>query len=118
MLSKILIDVDENGFSTIKILKSTSVSPDMDVRDKLVNRFLEGGMFAVISRSGENNDAEIHSMNGVDVLDNVLHMYSGLFNDSESLKEFQQSIYKACSFIEEVSGERSSAFLKKCDSQS
>lgn len=123
-----MIDVDEQGASTIKIstVPSNVVSPD--VRDKLVKRFLEGGMFCAVS--WENNfdgqDAVLHSMNALDVLQNILDIYSQLIPSGETTinkettntrKDFEQLIYKVCSIIEEVSGERSTSFNKKSEYQ-
>lgn len=136
MKSKIIIDITEAGLPIVKITRPKSVvsaigydpsSSDDDVRDKLVSRFLGMGHFAVITTDSDNpGDAEIHSMNALDVLQNILEVYSGLIPvgkttiDGESFyfrKEFEQSIYKACSLIEQWTSERSAAFEKKCDAQ-
>lgn len=140
MKNKIIIDITEAGLPIVKITRprnlefSKSISSisydhysDDDVRDKLVSRFLGMGHFALITTdSGNPGDAEIHSMNALDVLQNILDVYSGLIPvgkttiDGESFdlrKEFEQSIYKVCSLIEQWTNERSTAFEKKSAAQ-
>lgn len=116
MQSKIMVDVDEQGLAIISI-SGFSEGYFSDVRDKLVKKFLEGGMFGLITPC--SSGAEIHSMNGLDVLDNIGQIYGSIFkdNDSEEYVEFEQALLKLSSIIEGISGERSSAFIKKAMAQ-
>lgn len=115
MNSKILIDVDEVGSSTIRIERPNYDSGAIDVRDKLVSRFLEGGVFCAIT--WDDKSSFIHSMNALDVLDNILNIY-GQSMKPELLKEFEQAVFKVCSIIEQFKGERSSKFEELAAAQS
>lgn len=121
MLSKILIDVDEQGLSTIEVRTPKIEVSKMDVRDKLVQRFLEGGSFAIITYDSVDNMkvANIHSMNALDVLQNILDVFrdSVASLDSGAEERFEQAIFKAASMIESVVGYRSRDFCKKADAQ-
>lgn len=112
MNSKILIDVDESGLPVIRIEKVNYHKSNADVRDKLVSRFLESGIFCTVS--WDDSSALIHSMNSLDVIQNILDTYKKMINDSDKKKEFEQCLFKISSIIEDVAGERSTKFNDIC----
>lgn len=96
-----------------------------DARDKLTHKFINSGPFALIAGT-DVGVYEIHSMNALDMLQNILDIYGQMFQGEDvklngvpcsDSKDFEQAVFKVCSMIEQVSGERSSAFEKKVESQ-
>ena len=110
MYSKISIDVDDQGLSTITISLPEAYERISDVRDKLVKRFLESGMFCLITRTGDNNEAQIHSMNVLDILANMGDIYGPLCKDSNKAFEFKEAIERLASLLGDITGERKSCF--------
>lgn len=122
MESKIMIDVDDQGMSTVKVTMKKDFmgfdsNPYDDVRDKLVKRFLEGGCFALISYEGDFSEvAQIHSMGPIDVMTNILNMFGSCFKSDSDYKVFEQSVYQVSSLLETL-GFSSKEFSSKCSSQ-
>lgn len=139
MNSKILIDWNEVPMITVKLpiidprpksgynTTLVGVSPDPyqtpyddleDARDKLTHKFINSGPFALIAGT-DVGTYEIHSMNVLDVMQNILDIYGKLFHGEDlklngtacsDKKDFEQAVYKVCSMIESVSQERSTSF--------
>lgn len=139
MKSKILIDVDEQGLPTILIdngeltldapntisqlhskgfLSIKGIS-DIDVRDKLIKRFLEGGCCALITVN-DDQSRSIISMTPIDMLQNIADMFKSQFvhkpSDDKKGKEFEQYLLSAASMLESL-GYRSNAFNKAIEKQ-
>ena len=137
MNSKILIDWNEVPMITVKLpvvdsrpknpfnvpVGSVSLDPYEvlydkleDARDKLTHKFINSGPFALISGT-DVGTYEIHSMNALDVMQNILDMYWGSFSTNAALNEFVQSMNNVCSLLENATGERSTVFKEKVDAQ-
>lgn len=117
MQSKILIDLNEDGKPVITIRKPDPKSKPgdfPDVRDKMVQMFIQGNQYATIHHIDEH--AVISSMNVLDMLTMILDCNYYFFKpdapDSKA-KEFEQAIFKVQELLEEATGERSSAFNKR-----
>ena len=137
MNSKILIDWNEVPMITVKLplsmeyevgsdrIKLMDVSSLDDPRDKLAHVFIHGGPFAIITNV-DSGEYHIHSMNALDVMQNILNIYGQMFraegpklmgSEYTDRKDFEQAVFKVCSMIESVSGERSTVFKEKVDAQ-
>lgn len=136
MNSKILIDWNEVPMITVKLpvvdnraRASQAVIVDgvvdpyevpyenlEDARDKLAHVFVNSGPFALIAGT-DIGTYEIHSMNVLDVMQNILDMYWGSFSTKAALNEFVQSVHNVCSLLESATGERSTAFKDKVVAQ-
>jgi hypothetical protein len=117
MRNKILIHVDhETGKPVIIIEKTEDNSPGIpDVRDSLIERFIENGHFAVATFDKSNN-VVLKSMNPLDLLANIKDWF-GSTTDKEYNDKFEQAIAKLHALIETRYGYKSTAFLKKVEAQ-
>lgn len=128
MNSKILIDWNEVPMITVKLplsmeyevgsdrQKLRDVNSLEDPRDKLAHVFIHGGPFALITNI-DSGEYHIHSMDVLDLMQNILDMYSGSFSTKAALNEFVQSVHNVCSLLESATGERSTAFKDKVSAQ-
>lgn len=118
MRNKILIHVNHETNKPVIIIERTEDNQTgiPDVRDSLIEAFIENGHYAAASFD-KNNNVFLESMNPLDLLAQIKDIFgSGV--DKEFNEKFEQHIYGLSSMLEKKFGFKSTAFKKMVEAQS